>query len=109
MGLRADGVFARRIEDDQIRIAAHRNRSLAWIQPKQLCWSSRHELHKSIRAESSRSHASGINQAHAMLHSRPAVGNFREIVLAHLFLLFKTERTMIGGNNLKVIALQSIP
>src|SRR5437763_13585595 len=44
-----------------------------------------------------------------MLDARSAIRDFREVVSAELFLLFEAERTMIGGDDLQVIELQSAP
>ncbi len=36
-------------------------------------------------------------------------GNLREVVLPQFFLLFETKWTVIGGDDLQVIALESVP
>src|SRR5205814_6724439 len=105
----ADGVFAVRIEDNQVSVAAYRNRSFAWIQAEELCRSGGNQLDKPVHTETALCDASGINQAHAMLDAWAAVGNLREVILPEFFLFFETERAMISGDDLQVIALQSIP
>ena len=44
-----------------------------------------------------------------MLDAGPAVGNLSEVVFAKLLLLLEAEGTMIGGDDLQVIVLESIP
>src|SRR5271157_2230262 len=44
-----------------------------------------------------------------MLYARAAIRNFGEVTPPHLFLFLETERTVIGRNNLQVIALQAAP
>ena len=109
MSFGADGVFAVRIEDNQVSVAAYRNRSFAWIQAEELCRSGGNQLDKPVHAETAVGDSAGINQAHAMLDAWAAVGNLREVILPEFFLFFETERAMISGDDLQVIALQSIP
>lgn len=109
MGLRADRMLALWIENHQVGIASHGDRSLARIKSEQFCRRCRSQFYKTIHAKTPARYASRENQAHAMLNSRPSVRNLCEIVAAQFFLLFETERAMIGGNHLQMIARQSIP
>src|SRR5437660_10736776 len=51
VGFGADGVFAVRIEDNQVSVAAYRNRSLAWMQAQELRGSCGKQLDKPVRTE----------------------------------------------------------
>src|SRR5262245_60775769 len=44
-----------------------------------------------------------------MLDAGTAVGNLGEIVFAHFFLLFKTERAVVGRDDLQMVLLESGP
>src|SRR4051794_18999836 len=44
-----------------------------------------------------------------MLDTRRAVRDLREVVLTELLLLLHAERTVIGGDDLQIIRLQSLP
>src|SRR6266403_1389077 len=109
MSFCADGVLAVGIEDDEISVTANGNCSFARIETENSGRSCRHQLHEAVHAEAAFADSAGIYQAHAVLDSRSAVGNFSEIVFTHFFLLFETERTMVGGNYLQMILLQSVP
>ena len=50
-----------------------------------------------------------IEQLEAILDARAAVGNLCEIVLAEDLLILEAERAMVGGNDLQMIVLQSVP
>ena len=54
-------------------------------------------------------HAVMIDELQAVLDARAAVGNLGEIVFAEDFLVFETERAMVGGDHLQVIVLQAVP
>src|SRR5215472_12536569 len=108
MSLRADGVLAMGIEDHKVSVATDGDRSLSRIEPKQLRRSRGCQFDEAVRAEAAARNSPRVNQAHAMLHSRAAVGNLREIVSAQLFLLLEAEGTVIGRNYLQVIAFQSV-
>src|SRR6202044_4160318 len=50
-----------------------------------------------------------IEQLQAILNPRAAIWNFREIVLAKLLLVCKTERTMVSRYHLQIVGSKSIP
>ena len=50
-----------------------------------------------------------VNEAHAVLNTGAAVRNFREVAKPEFFLLFETKWTMIGRDDLQMIAFQAIP
>ena len=109
VSLGADRVFALGIEDHEIGVAADRDRSFARIQTKKLRRSGGNQFDKSIHAETSLGDAAGINQTHAMFNAGPAVWNLGEVAASEFFLLLETEWTVIGGNNLQMIALETVP
>src|SRR6266478_3638940 len=82
VSLRTDGVLPVRIEDHEIRVTAHRDRALAWIQAKEFCRSRGNQFHETVYAESSLRNAAEINKAHAVLDSRTTVRDLSEIVAA---------------------------
>src|SRR5204863_1239261 len=105
----ADGVFAVGIEDNQVGVAADGDRSFSWIQAEELGGSGGNQLDKPVQAETAVGDSAGINQAHPVLDAWAAIGNLREVVLPQFFLLFETKWTVIGGDDLQVIALESVP
>jgi len=54
-------------------------------------------------------HASGVDEAEAMLNAGAAVGNFGEVVAAQLFLFFEAERAVVGGDDLQMIVGEAVP
>ena len=96
MGLSADGVLAVGIKNHQISITAHGDRALARVQAEKLRGSRANEFHEAVHAESSRCDAARVNQAHAVLNSGSAVGDFCEIVSPQFLLLLEAERTVVG-------------
>src|SRR6185295_11553176 len=44
-----------------------------------------------------------------MLDARASVWNLGEVIATELLLLFETERAVIGGNHLQVVALKPLP
>ena len=109
MSLGADRVFAVGIEDYEIGVAADGDRSFARIQTEQLCRSGGDEFYEPVHAETPRGNAAGINQAHAVLNAGTSVGNLREIVSPKFLLLLETEWAVIGGDDLQMIALETVP
>ena len=109
VSLGANGVFPLGIEDHEVGIAADCNGSLSWIQTKKFCGSGGNQLDESIDAETPLGNTAGVDQTHAMFDARAAIRNLREVISSQLFLLFEAERTMISRNDLKVIALESVP
>src|SRR5207245_10065466 len=81
-------------EDDDVGIRADRDRSLSRKQSEDFRLRRRRDLHEAVERDPSLGDAAVVNQRHAMLHSRPAIRNLREIVFAELLLLLETERTV---------------
>ena len=96
MRLGADGLFLCWIEDHQIGVTADGDCSLARIQTEQLRRSSGNYLDEPICTELPRRHATGINQAHAVLNAGAAIWNLSEVAFADLFLFLEAERAMVG-------------
>ena len=44
-----------------------------------------------------------------MLHAGPAIGNFREVIASHFLLFFETKGAVVGGDDLQMVTLQTIP
>src|SRR5580698_8494157 len=109
MRRRTDHLLGVRVKEHQIGIRANGNRSLTREEPKELRRGRRHQLHEAIRRKSSAVHSARVNEAQAMLDSRPAVGNFRKVVLAHLLLLLEAKRAVIGRDNLQRVVRQAVP
>src|SRR5215472_15490267 len=109
VGLGADDVLAAGIENNQVSVAAHRNRALTRIQTEQLGGSSGDQFDKAIHAEAPGPDSAGINQTHAVLDSRPAVGDFGEIASSEFLLFPEAKWTMVSRYHLQVIALQALP
>src|SRR5580704_135637 len=109
VSLGADGVFALRIENHEISIAADRDGSLARVQAKEFCRGCGNQFNKSIHTETSLGYAAGVNQAHAMLNARTAVRYLGEVVASEFFLFLETKWTVIGGDDLQMIPLETVP
>src|SRR6266849_8987055 len=109
MSLGADRVLPVGIKNHKVGITANGNRTLARVEAEELRRSRRNQFHEAIHAETSLRDAAGVDQAHAVLHTGTAVGNLGEIAAPQFLLFLETEWTVIGGDHLEVIALQTIP
>src|SRR6516164_11561490 len=87
----ADRLLAGGIENDDVGIAADRNRAFLRKQPKNLRRPGRSQLDKAIERNMALGNAVVIDQAHAVLDAWAAIRNFAEIVLAELLLLLEAE------------------
>src|SRR5262245_21223865 len=105
----ADSLLALRVENNEVRVRPDSDRSFFRKQPEDLRGCGRCQFDETIQADSSRSDSVVLDQTHPILHSRPAVGNLAEITQSQLFLLFETERAMIGRDDLQVVAAQTAP
>src|SRR5919204_3184077 len=105
----ADGVLAVGIEYDEVGIAAHSNCALLRIKAEEFGRCGSDKFYEPIHAKATLRHATRKNQAHSMLDPGAAVGNLGEVADAEFLLIFKTEWTMIGRDDLQVIVLQSLP
>src|ERR1700675_614753 len=101
MRLRADGLFLVGVEDDEVGVRADSDCAFPRIQAEKLCRRGRDDFDKAICAKTFSVNSAGVDEAEAVLDTGPAVGNFREIILAQFLLLLKAEGAMIGGNDLQ--------
>src|SRR5262249_2633188 len=97
----ADCLFPRGVENHDIGVAADRDRALFWKQAEDLRRRRGGQLDKTIERDVSLTDAVVIDQAHAALDARAAVGNLAEVVLAELLLLLEAERTMDGRDDVE--------
>src|SRR6266481_3057145 len=98
VGLGADGVLAVGVKDHKIGVTANSHGAFLRVETEDPGRSRGYQLDKAVHAEASFAHAARIDQAHAVLDSGAAVGNFGEVVFAHFFLFFEAERAMVGGD-----------
>src|SRR6266852_8532473 len=105
----ADGVLALGIEDDQVGVATHCNRTLAGIEAEEFGWSGGNQFDETIYAEASLRDPARVHQAHAMLDAGAAVGNLGEVADPHLLLFREAKRTMVRGDHLQVIVRKPLP
>src|SRR4029077_15152625 len=78
-------------------------------QAEEFCRRSGNELHESVGREFSAVNAPGINQAKAVLDTRAAVWNFREIIFPQFLLSLHEEREVVCRNNLQCVLRQALP
>src|ERR1700741_3917192 len=109
MSFCTDGVLALGIEDDQVGIATHCNRTLAGIEAEKLGGSGGDQFHEAIYAEASLRDAARVHQAHAVFDAGAAVGNLGEVADSHFFLFLKAKRTRVGRDYLEMVVRQSLP
>src|SRR6185437_14472170 len=79
------------------------------VQSKKFCRSGGNKLDEAVGGKSFSVDAASVNQAETVLDARPAVGNFREVVLAEFFLFLQAEGAMVGGNHLQSVLRQPLP
>src|SRR6202040_2796503 len=53
--------------------------------------------------------SAGINQAHAVFDARTAIRNLGEVVSSQFFLVLETKWTVVGGDDLEMIAFETVP
>ena len=106
---RGKGHRAIRIEHDDVRVRSGRNRPLAGKQAEYLCRGGRGELDEAVERDAPSANPAVVDEAHPRFDAGSAVWDFREVVPAKLFLLFHTERTMIGRDCLQIVQPQAAP
>src|SRR5258706_2706798 len=109
VGLGADRVFAAGIEYYEIGVAAYCDRPLARIQTKELRRGCRNQFDESIHTETALADAARVKGTIRMLITSTAVRNLCKVVASQFFLFFETKWTVIRGDHLQMIALQSVP
>src|SRR5215469_2357440 len=104
-----DDVFAAGVENDQICVAANSDRALAWVEAEEFRRSGGNQLHKAVHAKAAGSHPAGVDQAQAVLDAWTAIRDFGEVVTSQFFLFLEAKRTMVSGDHLQVVSLESVP
>ena len=109
MCLRADDFFVIGIEEHDVGVGADGDRAFAREEAEEFCWGCGDDFDEAIGREAFAMDAAGVDEAEAMFDAGPAVGNFCEVVDAELFLVFKAERAVIGGDDLQGVLRESLP
>src|SRR5215472_3465635 len=104
-----DDLFVVWIEEDEVRVRADGDGAFARVKAKKFCGCGRNELDEAVGREMPTVNPAGVNEAQPVLDARTTVGNFGEVVLAQLFLLFEAERAVVGGNNLQRVFREALP
>ena len=112
----ADGPGLVRVEQHDIGVGAHRDRALAREQAEEFCGRRRRQLDIAVERHAVAPHAAVVDQRHARLEARRAVGDLAEVVPAELLgepepqhILAEAERAVIGGDDLEVVGLEPAP
>src|SRR5262245_24051664 len=109
MILGADRLFTVRIEDHNIGIGSYGYCAFLRKESKDLGSSGGSKLDESIQADTFLNHTAIVNQAHPVLDAGTTIRNLAEVIPAQFFLFLEAERTVVGGNHLKVIATKPFP
>ena len=97
----ADHLFARRIEDHDVGIAADGDGALFRKQAENLRRRGRGQLDEAIERDMPLADAIMVDQAHAALDAGTAVGNLAEVVAPQFLLLLEAERAMVGRDDIE--------
>ena len=97
--LRAQRVLLVRVQQDDVRIAADADGALLREHAEDLRGVGGGDLHELVHGDALLVHAFAEEQFHAVFDGGVAVGDLREIVLAHLLLL-PGERAVVRGHDL---------
>ena len=89
-----------RIEDHDVGVGADSDRAFAREEAEKFCGRCGDDFDEAIGREAFAVNAASVDQAEAMLDAGAAVGNFCEVVDAEFFLIFETERAVVGGDDL---------
>lgn len=109
VGFCADKLFFVGVKDHQVGVRAHGDGSFPRVEAEEFPGGRRNQFHKAVRGEAPAVDATGRDKTEAVLNSRPTVGDFREVVLAQLLLVFVAEGAMVGRNNLEMVSRQAGP
>src|SRR6266699_422431 len=85
-----------RIVDDQIGVAAELDRAFPGVEPEEFRGLGRAGIDHRRESQPARADAKCMDQVYPFLHRGDAVGDLRERLPAHLFLVLESERRMIG-------------
>ena len=108
VGLGRDGAFGVGVPDHDVGVAADPDRALARVQIEDLGGIGGGQADEVLGGEAPGVDAFVPQHRHAVLDPGGAVGNLREVVLAHLLLL-GAEAAVIGGGGLQVSGLDAAP
>ena len=105
----ADFFCSLRIENHDVCVCTHGNRTLLGEQSESFSRRRRGHLNKTIQIHSPFNHPAVVDKAHPVFNARRAVRNLGEGIQAQLFLLFKAEWAMVCGYRLQVSELKPLP
>ena len=116
MGLRGERVRRARIPQHDVGVAARGDGPLPREQAHDLRRRRRGEVDPAARRDAALGNATVEEERHPRLDARRAVRDLGEVALPQLLLLRQSleallhaERAVIGGHDLKVVALESFP
>ena len=101
--------FIFRIDDDEIGITAGRDLPFLRIEAEQFRGLRRNNLHETIQADTLLADAAGKQQIQARFDARPAVRDFRKIVVSASLLALKMKRTMIRADHVNHPVANRLP
>ena len=96
----ADHVFGARIPNNNVCVAARRERSFFWIHTENARGRGRNDFYETIQRKFTFVHTVMMKKLQAIFDSRAAVRDFCEVIFAETFLVLETERAVVGGNHL---------
>src|SRR3989475_12761277 len=99
---------ARRIEQDEVGIAAHRDRALLRVEPEDAGGVGREGGHEGLQGDPPSAHAFGVDHRHLGLQPGHAVRHLGE-VLGSRRLLLDRPRGVVAADGLDVARAQSVP
>jgi hypothetical protein len=97
-----------RVVDHDVGVGARGDDALLRVEPEHLGRRGRDDLHPARQGEVPVAHAL-VDEVHAMLDARQAVGDLGEVALAQLLLLLEAERAVVGRDHAEVVGAQPAP
>src|SRR3954452_3140515 len=92
-----------------VGVAARRDLPLPRVHAEDARRRGRGDLDEAIQRQLSLIHAVMVDQLKPVLDARPTVRNLGKVVLPEHLLVLETERTMVCGDDLQMIVLQTVP
>src|SRR5207245_666078 len=94
LSLSRDAATIRGIVNDQVRVAAHGNRSFLWKKSKDLGRSRTRRVNKTVKVQGTALHSIRVQQVDSIFNPGNAVGNLGEGIFSQQ-LLIGVKRTMV--------------
>src|SRR5262245_39272840 len=109
MSLRADRLLPIGIKNHDVGVRTDSDRAFSWKQSEDLCRCGRRQLDETIQRNSFLNDTAVVDETHSILDTGSAIRDLAEVVSAKFLLFLETKWTVIGRDDLKIVAAKSLP